>query len=437
MNQDHSRKTQIALYFAALSFFGGFASPAAGLFQLPVQFYLMDQLHLPATTVAAFAAITGIPLYLGFLCGFARDRWRTGPLGLGDRGYLLLFAPLTAAVYFWFAGRTVTYGSLLLVGLLVMALYRFVAGATGAITTLVAQRLAMSGRLSVLVNTFIMLPAVASAVAGGWLVSRASAHGVLIITGVMTLVMFLLGLCKPRVVFVEGEKRGPIHRPATGAEIRRILRHRPLWVATLLWFVWNFSPGFQTPLLFFMTKTLKATGDQYGWFQGLFNLGFLPTFVLYGLLIQRFPMRSILFWSTLVAVPQMIPLLFIHSAVSALWLAGLIGLLGGVVTAAYYDLILRSCPRGLEGTAMLLVDAGYWIATRSGDLLGGWLYVRGGFALAIVITTATYALLVPALLLVPRDVTARREGDLGLETELADTHRILTLEGAATAEGTP
>ena len=61
--------------------------------------------------------------------------------------------------------------------------------------------------------------------------------------------------------------------------------------------------------------------------------------------VPPFPLKTLLFWGTVVAVPQMVPLLFIHSVTGALIAAAPIGLMGGVATAAYLDLIIRSCPR--------------------------------------------------------------------------------------------
>ena len=46
-------------------------------------------------------------------------------------------------------------------------------------------------------------------------------------------------------------------------------------------------------------------------------------------------------------------LLFIHSIEGALIAAAPIGLMGGVATAAYFDLIIRSCPPGLQGSVLM------------------------------------------------------------------------------------
>src|SRR5579862_8252800 len=62
--------------------------------------------------------------------------------------------------------------------------------------------------------------------------------------------------------------------------------------------------------------------------------------------VARLPLKTLLFWRAVVAIPQMVPLLFIHSVTGALIAAMPIGLMGGVASAAYLDLIIRSCPRG-------------------------------------------------------------------------------------------
>jgi len=73
---------------------------------------------------------------------------------------------------------------------------------------------------------------------------------------------------------------------------------------------------------------------------------------------------------TIITVPQMIPLAFIHSPAWAVILAAPIGMMGGIAAGAYFDLAIRSCPPGLQGTLMMLVDGFLILSARGGDLLG-------------------------------------------------------------------
>ena len=107
----------------------------------------------------------------------------------------------------------------------------------------------------------------------------------------------------------------------------------------------------------------------------------------------------------------MVPLLFIHSVTGALIAAVPIGLMGGVATGAYIDLIIRSSPPGLQGTTYMMASSLYFVVTRFGDVLGTNLYDHyGGFAVCVIAITIVYALMLPSLLLVPRRLIATTDG---------------------------
>jgi len=91
----------------------------------------------------------------------------------------------------------------------------------------------------------------------------------------------------------------------------------------------------------------------YGQWNAIFTASFIPTFMVFELLCRRFPLKTLLWARTVVAVPQLIPLLFIYSVTGALLAAVPVGLMGGVAIAAYLDLIIRSCPSGLQGTTLM------------------------------------------------------------------------------------
>lgn len=88
-----------------------------------------------------------------------------------------------------------------------------------------------------------------------------------------------------------------------------------------------------------------------------------------------------------------------------------IGLMGGVASAAYLDLIIRSCPPGLQGTTLMMSGSLFFIASRFGDVLGTNLYDNyGGFFVCVIATTVVYALILPSLLLVPKRLTSAADG---------------------------
>lgn len=101
----------------------------------------------------------------------------------------------------------------------------------------------------------------------------------------------------------------------------------------------------------------------------------------------------------------MVPLLLIRDADLAMLVAVTLGLLGGMATAAYSDLLIRSSPPGHEGAMMMMSMSLLFLALRAGDVFGTFLYDRlGGFFICIIVTTLVYALIFPVLALVPRHI---------------------------------
>ena len=113
------------------------------------------------------------------------------------------------------------------------------------------------------------------------------------------------------------------------------------------------------------------------------------------------------------AVFQMTPLLFVHTAWGAVIAAVPMGMMGGIAQAALIDLAIRSCPPKLQGTMMMLITATiYYIAVRFGDRFGAFIYDgHGGFLAAVWITILIYALILPVILLVPKRLIGTRDGE--------------------------
>lgn len=401
-------RRRIISYFALLNLSVGLGTPLTGLAAIPIIYILKDQLRLSSFELALFIAIASAPAYVGFIFGFFRDRWR--PRVWGDRAYLLIGGAMALGAYLWL-GRAPTEYNAMLCGVVIAGVaYTIIAAAAQGLMTVVAQAHLMTGRLSVVFGFGIFVPYVVSALLGGWLVAHVSARGTFILAGCAT------ALIIAQAFWQLGAKHGSPGRAPDADEgglsaAARLMAHRPIWPAALIWFLWNFSPGWVTPMFYHLTQTVKISSQLFGTFTALQWGFFLPTTILYGAVCRRIPLAQLLWWGTLVAILQGPIMFFANSAGSAIAVAVGFGLFGGFATAAYFDLIMRSCPAGLEGTGVMLSGAALAVATNSGNLLGSWMYDRGGFALAVIVTTLATALIVPVLWWVPANITATREGE--------------------------
>jgi hypothetical protein len=406
-----SARRRIFIYLGALIVLLAFGSPSGGLIDIPISFFLKNRLHLTAHELAEFRLVAAVPLYLSFVFGFIRDLWN--PFGMKDRGLMLLFGAICAGLYVVFAFSPITYATLLMAIVLLTTSFLFVSSAQSGLASTIGQQHAMSGQISAVWNIFGSLPAVAALLIGGYLSGilenreADQAARILFLVGAAIMVaVAAYAAWRPASVFDNIRSEADPGASAWG-DIKRLARHWPIYPALLIWLLWNFAPGSTTPLQYYLQNTLYAADAQWGQWNAIFAASFIPTFLLFGVLSQKFPLKSLLLWGTVVAVPQMIPLLFIDTIRGALIAAAPMGLMGGVATAAYLDLIIRSCPRGLQGTTLMLSGSLFFVVSRFGDLIGTRLYDDyGGFMVCVIAITIVYALILPALLLVPKELVA-------------------------------
>ncbi len=392
-----------------------FASPGGGLIGVPISFFLKNRLHLAAHQLALFNLWTGVPFYAGVVFGFLRDRWR--PFGTGDRGHLVLFGVATAAIYAALAFVAPTYAMMLAGVIIATASLQTASGAANGLAGDIGQEHLMAGQVSTMMNLTTCVPAIGGYLLGGllsaWLEGReasAAARTLFLIAGGMMAATAAMGAFGPRRFFAMQPAK-----PTTTilADVGRLLRRWPIYPPLIMLLLWDFAPAAGAVLQYHLANTLKASDAQVGAFYAIFYTACLPTIALYGWLCQRVRLSRLLVVSTLIAIPQWVPLLLVHSPQAALWVAIPIGLMGGLASAAYVDLAIRSCPEGLQGTMMMLVvTTAYYVSTRFGDVLGTRLYdFAGGLGAAVIATTAVYALILPALFLAPRRFVDTRDGE--------------------------
>jgi hypothetical protein len=407
-----SDRLRILLYSGALIVALHFVNLAAGVQVIPLSFVLKNKLHLSANDLALFSVWAGIPGYLSFAFGMVRDFWN--PFGLGDRGYFLLFGSLAAVMLAIMAFVGVSEAMLLASTLLFSVCFLFMWSALNGLGAIIGQRHAMSGQISALWNFAGTLTIVSALFLGGVLsqhLETLSASGAirtlfLLLAGVMTGIA-ALGLWKPKALFTDLVRT---ERPDILADLSRLVRHWPIYPALLTWMLWNFSPGTVTVLQYYMSNTLHASDAQWGAYNAIFYAASVPAFALFGFLSSRFSLATLLWSGAALGVTQMLPLLFVHSATGALIAAAPIGLIGGLATAAFMDLLIRACPKGLEGTMMMMAWSLFAVSVNGGNLWGTSLYERGGFVLCVIATTIVYALILPVLLTVPKRLIATADG---------------------------
>jgi len=105
------------------------------------------------------------------------------------------------------------------------------------------------------------------------------------------------------------------------------------------------------------------------------------------------------------------------------------GLMSGFGSSAFYDLAIRSCPPGLQGTLMMMAESVNNLGFRGSDVLGTKIYSLSpthGFLYCVIAMTAIFSLILPTILLVPKELIATSDGeanpaiDAGMMGELGE-----------------
>jgi MFS family permease len=415
------RRLGLYLFGGALMLLINLADPAVGLTNIPISFFLKNRLHLQAHEQAIFRLWIAVPLFLSFLFGFVRDRW--SPFGRGDQGHLILFGLLTAVTFATLAFLPPVYGVLLAGVIVATGIFQMVLGAGNGLLSAIGQQQAMAGRMSVLLGVAVTAPALLSNLGGGALSSFLEGKGaggaartLFLIAAAIMLGITVLAFVRPKSLF-----DATVIERSTGhffEDVKRLAKHWPVYPVMMIQILWQFAPASGLVLQYHMSNALHGTDFEWGAWNAVFLGAFVPVFVAYGFLCKRIKLGWLLWGGFGLAVFQMVPLLFVKTAVGAIIAAAPMGFIGGIAQAALTDLVIRSCPPKLQGTMMLLWGVSvYYIAVRFGDLLGTEIYDHwGGFYPAVWATIVVYAMILPVILLVPRRLVAPRDGE-ALEAE--------------------
>jgi MFS family permease len=247
----------------------------------------------------------------------------------------------------------------------------------------------------------------------GRIVQTAGFSGVCYVSAVMAASVMVLAFYRPPQLFRAEDAIAQTSRRERESFVRalaRLLSNRAALTAALVSLLWEFDPGWRTPLFYHYTNTLGFSASQYEFTDSIGAAGSLVSSLLYGVFCFKLENRRLMVISISVAVVGCAALAGVRSFPMAVAVACLVGLSTGLGDAGTADLLYRASPARLEGTSVLLGTASGILAADLADVVGTRLYERGGLPLALAITLATNVLILPLLYSIPSRVFATLEG---------------------------
>jgi len=396
------------LILIGLSLFVATFANDESLASLPLSYLLKDKLHLNATALAGFSALTAFAWYFKPLAGILSD---SVPLfGTRRRSYLLLSSIGAAGLWALMALVPLRYGPILVTMAAINAMCVVVSSVAGGLVVEAGQRSGMTGRLSTVRQLIMVGCGLIAGPVGGFLAARA--FGWTCLSGEM---LFLLLI--PTVAFLLPEPRGAkSHAAEVKANLKvqfgAMRKSRTLWIAAGFIFFDQVSPGFGTPLFFYQTDTLKFSSQFIGNLDLCAGLAGLIGTLLYGSLCGRVPLRPMLIVGILLSTLGSLLYLGYHSHRAAIEIDSANAFLSVAVQIALMDLAARATPKGSEALSYSLLMSAFNLATSVSNVIGSWLYDKLHLPITdlIWINAITSALPLLALSLIPRALTSQPDG---------------------------
>ena len=383
------------------------AQPAV-IGRLPLQLLLKNHLHLNAQSLSLFMLITTFAWNVKPLAGILSD---SIPLfGTRRRHYMLAGAGLSALCWLGMGLVPVSYQPLLLAAFGANTFMVLASTVMGGLMVEAGARYGVSGRVSAVRQALTSAVSLGHGVLGGYLAAIAFGWTVGIAAGL------LLALAIT-TYFVLNE--GPTAMRNTDAldlakrELGAMVRSRTLWAAGIFLALVYISPGFSTPLLFLQTDQLHFAPPFIGLMETIEGGTGLLGAALYGVICRRFNLAQLLFTSIAVnAASTLLYLGYGHETAPAIH--ALNGFVGSCSELALMDLAVRSTPRGCESLGFSLMMSARNFALQGSDLIGSWLVDSHGWAFheLVWLNTATTALVLAFLPLLPRAITSTRDGEI-------------------------
>jgi len=397
-SSDSDSVRRLMLFFAVVYTVEGIGQAKVGIVWQPLTWFLKTQHGWTALQIAASLAVLDVPWVVKPLYGLVSDFL---PLfGYRRRSYLLL-SNIAAVIAFAAVTRVIAPGPI------VFALV-LTAIAMAISSTLCGALLVENGRRHDASAAFVNQQwlwfngaVAATSLLGGELIEWFTPSGALHVAAIIAAVAPLAVLaCLPLVT----EPRAAIDRAALRQRLDGLLntfRSRTLWLIATFLFCYYFSPGFGTPLYFYMTDHLHFSQGLIGALSAVSAVGWVAGGLTYRWFLAGMPTPRLLRLSIVLGTLATLLFLLMIDPVSGVIVYFLNGMAGMIANVATLTLAAEHCPPRAEGFAFAALMSVINLATPTADASGAFLYEHvfsGRLAPLIILSAAATAfvwLLIP------------------------------------------
>ena len=362
---------RLMLFFAVVYTVEGIGQAKVGIVWQPLTWFLKMQYGWTALQIAASLAVLDVPWVVKPLYGLVSDFL---PLfGYRRRSYLLLS---NLAAVLAFIGVTQVTGPGPIVFALVLTSIAMAVSSTlcGALLVENGQRYEASAAFVNQQWLWFNGAVAATSLLGGELIEWFSASSALHVAAWTAAAAPLAVLA---CVHLVTEQRSAIDRAALRQRLEGLLstfRSRTLWLLAVFLFLYYFSPGFGTPLYFYMTDHLHFSQGLIGALSAVSAAGWVAGGLTYRWFLADMPTPRLLRLSIVLGTAATLAFLVMLDPVSGVIVYFLNGMAGMIANVATLTLAADHCPPRAEGFAFAALMSVINVATPTADASGAFLY---------------------------------------------------------------
>jgi MFS family permease len=364
--------SRLMLFFAIVYTVEGFCQAKIGIVWQPLTHYLKETQGWDAVQIAASLAVLDVPWVVKPIYGMVSDFL---PLfGYRRRSYLLLANAAAIGAFLWTTRvlAPAAIVSTLLLTAIAMAISSTVCGA------LLVENGQKHNASAAFINQqwlWFNVAVMVASVAGGQLIEILSPAGALHAAGA-------IAAAAPTAVIASSialvdERRAPVNVDELKRALRGFLdtfRSRTLWLIAAFLFCYYFSPGFGTPLYFYMTDHLRFSQGTIGMLSSVSAAGWIAGGLVYRYALRGMTTRTLLNLS--IVAGTLGTLIFlgmvdVRTAIAIYFVNGIAGMIANIATLT---LAADHAPERSEGFAFAALMSVINLATPLSDTIGAFLY---------------------------------------------------------------
>ena len=326
---------------------------------IPFQLLLKNEMKLSAPEISAFMFWA---MSLNYIKPFAGILTDSVPLfGTRRRSYLLISLTLCGLGWLLLSLVPRRYGILLTTYFLMYAMVVFISTTLGGVMVEIGTRFKIAGRLTAQRIAMFKVGALFGSPLGGYLATRPFVLTASIVAGLhfMLIPFVFLRLKETRNVGINRE----VWKDA-GDQLRGLVKNRTLLIAAVMICLIAIAPGFNTPLLFYQTDTLKFDPQFLGYLAFVHAAFGISAAVIYRWACVRLSLKTLITSSIIIHAVGTLFYLGYQSRGSAIAITALEGIAQTLALLPVYDIAARATPKGSEAL-------GYSIMMSAWNLTGG------------------------------------------------------------------